>query len=138
MNNMRRGFTMIELIFVIVIIGILAAVAIPKLAGTQKSAKTAQVDAFIGTLNRTILPTMYVKAIRKNGSVKGYDVEKYVDLPAEVPTIDFSQLAAGQWKKVATSKLGIDIYCRDGNATVQPKCAPQSDGNVTMEEKWYN
>ena len=38
---MKKAFTMIELIFVIVILGILAAVAIPKLAATRTDAKAA-------------------------------------------------------------------------------------------------
>jgi len=50
----RSGFTMIELIFVIVILGILASVAIPKLAATRDDAKISavaqQVQSAVGEI----------------------------------------------------------------------------------------
>jgi len=90
MTNMRRGFTMIELIFVIVIIGILAAVAIPKLAGTSTEAKKSIITSFIGTLNRTVGPTMYAHAlgsghsdgdITSAGGGECASITTYIDLP---------------------------------------------------------
>ena len=65
----RSGFTMIELIFVIVILGILAAVAIPKLMATRTDAKISKMASNIQTAKNEI--AAYVTATGKfdaNGS----------------------------------------------------------------------
>ncbi len=46
----RSGFTMIELVFVIVILGILASVAIPKLAATRDDANIAKASTEISSM----------------------------------------------------------------------------------------
>ena len=50
MNRIHRGFTLIELVMVIVIIGILAAIAIPKFVDLSGEANKAATDGVAGAL----------------------------------------------------------------------------------------
>jgi len=48
MKQVQRGFTLIELVMVIVILGVLAAVAIPKFVDLSSEAKQAAVNGIAG------------------------------------------------------------------------------------------
>ncbi len=50
----RHAFTMIEIIFIVVILGILAAIVIPKMAASREDAKIATLKHDIATLTQAI------------------------------------------------------------------------------------
>jgi Tfp pilus assembly major pilin PilA len=129
---------MIELVFVIVIIGILAAVALPRMVGMKESAHAAKAVEFVSSLNSIVAPSLQSKAaVGYDGIVtgaKGYiaslpagSVKKklshYIELPAQFSDVDLTgacdvSTAAKPTKTVLSdTENSIYIVCRDGNET---------------------
>lgn len=102
----RSGFTMIELIFVIVILGILASVAIPKLAATRDDAKivavaqqvqsaVGEIPAYVTAKGKTdglIEMSQVLNQLNEQGKITGEDGKKLApnDQTGYLQTLDDS------------------------------------------------
>ena len=64
MKNYRYAFTMIELIFVIVVLGILAAIAVPKFAATRTDAQIAKGRSDISSIRSAIMTERQTRLIK--------------------------------------------------------------------------
>ncbi|MDP2077721.1 MAG: prepilin-type N-terminal cleavage/methylation domain-containing protein [Sulfuricurvum sp.] len=115
----RSGFTMIELIFVIVILGILAAVAIPKLTATRDDAKIAKVQSDASTVI-TDLGNYYTS----KGSFTGATAATVTNVmfgTAAAPTDKTGNIVGTPWTITdgTTTCLTIAVTA-EGNVTVTP------------------
>ncbi len=91
---MKKAFTIIELVFVVIILGVLAAVALPKFSTSKDEASTAQalgnLKTFINDISAYVLKNESLSSIALMSNVANIKNEDLSNLQNSAKELDFS------------------------------------------------
>jgi len=103
----QRGFTMLEMLIVISIIGVLAAVAVPRFTNAITMANTARVQSDLQVLNSAIVMYQAEKGMYP-GSIE--ELEGYVlDIASVKPPKGKCSLRDGKILNVTDTNYGLTV-----------------------------
>jgi len=113
----RKAFTMIELVFVIVVIGILSAIAIPKLAATRDDAIVTKAKSTIASVRSAISTTRQKNILRGSFSdLNSTAIGNNFSNMLEYDVKSCSDAKCGGWNTAGTEALPVyTFYGPTGN-----------------------
>ena len=115
MKQVQRGFTLIELVMVIVILGVLAAVAIPKFVDLRGDAVLASTQGIAGGLSSASSVNFATRSVRGN-TTASVAITNCTDVANALQ----STLPAGYAITAAAVAAGTTVECTLTNSTVTP------------------